>query len=678
MSTSPVSGDLEKQNLAVAGLKSDDHISQHAQGRHHHTARLRERLRQFVHPNGKKIHIAASPEEADQLKKRLGEIHQDHEFDVYISGTSEHLDALREAQSHHEDRRESLRMQHREVYDRFADIHNELDALSNELDRVTSHGVALEAHFNRFGYNANVRSYDDEDESPSASGSATPHSSMHEKQQSPCERGFATPLRLFKIPTLRQYFHNGILWRSAGSEEVQSFELFVDLLYVGILQINGDITSEDPTGLSLLHFVITFTLSYKIWNDMSLFISWFETDDVFQRVSILFLLACLFGYTTNIVSAFEESYATLIGFYLAARLFMGLYLLLCAYFIPMIRSAMILHFYIVLVGAGLWIASIHVAWPDQLALIWCALFVDVVGSIGYVWLQLVTHMIGGKAWEWFSAKFQVYPAINIEHRTERTNAFVSLVFGYTVVAILYQSAVNGIDSFYGKGILGLIQCFIFNWMYFEIDGSNLLMHAIRRQKMSAFAWSFAHLPFIMTFVLGGAGLSRLVIAPDSPNSHIDWLTETYQERAEHLSDHIPVGIRWFYCGGFGLALLFMALISISHIHREQEGRVRLTKKFRLIFRISVAVILICLPLAHSLDSLDLIGTVTGLLVLLLCLELWAASNVHDKLFGRTTTCQYFGNCGKKDLRAMLQGGKEVDIDMLIKDKNKNSGCTVGP
>lgn len=78
------------------------------------------------------------------------------------------------------------------------------------------------------------------------------------------------PLKLFKVPTLRQYFHKGILWRASGSEEVQSFELFVDLLYVGILQIQGDHTSEDPTALSLLHFIITFTLSYKIWNDIQL------------------------------------------------------------------------------------------------------------------------------------------------------------------------------------------------------------------------------------------------------------------------------------------------------------------------------------------------------------------------------------------------------------------------
>jgi hypothetical protein len=91
---------------------------------------------------------------------------------------------------------------------------------------------------------------------------------------------------------------------------------------------------------------VTFTLSWKIWNDMAMIIAWFETDDIFQRVSILFLLACLFGYTTNIASAFssseeENTYATLIGFFLAARLYMTAYLFLTALLVPMIRPVML-------------------------------------------------------------------------------------------------------------------------------------------------------------------------------------------------------------------------------------------------------------------------------------------------------------------------------------------------
>ena len=69
---------------------------------------------------------------------------------------------------------------------------------------------------------------------------------------------------------------------------------------------------------------------------------------------------------------------------------------------------------------------------------------------------------------------------------ERTNAFVTLVFGYSVVALLFQNkapfGINAYDvhsgntawpladifSFFGKAVLGLIQAFSFNWLYFEI------------------------------------------------------------------------------------------------------------------------------------------------------------------------------------------------------------------
>ena len=65
--------------------------------------------------------------------------------------------------------------------------------------------------------------------------------------------------------------------------------------------------------------------------------AWFggESDDVFQRVSVMFLLSCLFGYTTNITTAFDENgtYPTLIGFYVAARLFMAAYLMLTVYLV---------------------------------------------------------------------------------------------------------------------------------------------------------------------------------------------------------------------------------------------------------------------------------------------------------------------------------------------------------
>jgi hypothetical protein len=71
--------------------------------------------------------------------------------------------------------------------------------------------------------------------------------------------------------------------------------LFVDLLYVGIIAINGDHAAEDPTGDELLRFAITFIMSWKVWGDLALIISWFKTDDILQRLFVIFVMACLLG-----------------------------------------------------------------------------------------------------------------------------------------------------------------------------------------------------------------------------------------------------------------------------------------------------------------------------------------------------------------------------------------------
>jgi hypothetical protein len=68
--------------------------------------------------------------------------------------------------------------------------------LSTELDRVTTHGVALDAHFSKFGYDAHIRSYDDGD-SPGGSGATTPRSSV--SSGSSGEMSSVKHLKLYKV-----------------------------------------------------------------------------------------------------------------------------------------------------------------------------------------------------------------------------------------------------------------------------------------------------------------------------------------------------------------------------------------------------------------------------------------------------------------------------------------------
>jgi low temperature requirement protein LtrA len=319
-----------------------------------------------------------------------------------------------------------------------------------------------------------------------------------------------------KQPTVRQYFHKGLLWRASERTEVASFELFVDLLYVGILAINGDHAAEDPTGHELLRFSITFIMSWKLWSDLALIISWFETDDILQRLSVMTIMACLLGWvsspnksfgkvttdngcrlTTNMLDALGETYSMLVAFYLAARLFMGAYYFLLAWVIPMVRGMMLVHVGLTVIPSAIWIGSIYVDMPQRLGLIWAAIFIELTGPMfviliirGLTLPEGVQPIAGGPMFprriaEWIRRVFEFFPAMNIEHKVERTNAFTTLVFGYSVVAIIYQNAASfGLNAFFGKAALGLVQAFCFNWIYFELDGADLYTHAIRRTVTS--------------------------------------------------------------------------------------------------------------------------------------------------------------------------------------------------
>lgn len=175
--------------------------------------------------------------------------------------------------------------------------------------------------------------------------------------------------------------------------------------------------------------------------------------------------------------------------------------------------------------------------------------------------------------------------------------------------------------------------------------------------VSAMLWGFAHLPFIMSYVLGSGALARLVLTRDTESAHLESLTEVYQQRSE---EEVLPGHRWFYCGGFGLALAFMGLISLSHVHKDYKT-VRLSKRFRIAMRFIVSIILICLPTAENLNSLDLIGLVTGLLVFQLLVELVGSSTSGSTLWKKENPECCTGYLGKKNLKEYVHGGKELDL-----------------
>lgn len=571
---------------------------------------------------------------------------------------------MREIQLHQELRRNQLRDKHGPIFEEFDSVHRDLEALAHEFRLLTDQSVALDANFSKFGYSAHLRTTDPTDSSAS---SISDGASRHGSRDWDAERQALEPFKFWRRPVVRQYFHKGLLWRSSRSGEVASFELFIDLVYVGVIDHVGEKAVLLTTGKSLVEYLIQFSIGWKIWSDLTMVINWFEVNDVLQRIGVLFILVCLVGFTTNLEYGFETTYTSMIAFFLAQRLFLAVYCLWVAYLVPTVSGTMVYNALVAVIASAFWIGSIHVEYPNQLALVFIAIVIDLFGSVLVIYFVELMRKSKNRAMVWTTKHFDFLPAINIEHRVERTNAFVALVFGYSVLTLFFQShAEMGINAYFGKAILALIQAFAFNWIYFEIDQFNVHVHAIRRSRISATIWISAHLPFIMGYVLAAASLTRLVLAHDFAHADPEHdLGHAYAEESEaELSD----GMRWYYCGGLGVALIGMAVISLCHVHKKLATR-QLRKRTRLAFRVCIAIVIICLPLAHSLTSLHLISITTCLTILVLGTDIYGNMCRHERFF-RGGFCEASKKASKYSADIKIHREKRKELDAAMKKGEK--------
>ncbi|KAK5651160.1 hypothetical protein OQA88_13207 [Cercophora sp. LCS_1] len=358
-------------------------------------------------------------------------------------------------------------------------------------DIVRSRRGLEETVYEKYGFDSTLRTYGDDS---GEEGLASPGASLSSvgKESSFWDggtRGDGEAMRLWRRPVAKQYFHRGLLWRVAEHTEVMSFELFSDLLYVGTIAIDGDHALEGPTGLELLRFVVTFLMNWKIWADVQQIIGWPQTNDILQRVQILFLIVCLLGSTTNMLQMFhgeQDSFTQLVTFYLAARLFGALYCFMVAFWVPLVKGMMTSTAVNVVIGAGLRISSTyfppHSAGHATLehrsteASEPAAATEEARGGGLVAMIPVFLSRYGRSHTTPFAKRFNRF----IEHKVSRTNMFITLVLGYSVVAMIFQNTgAFVLNAFLGKPFLGLTQAFIFNWLYFEFGGSNIRTHAIR-------------------------------------------------------------------------------------------------------------------------------------------------------------------------------------------------------
>ncbi|KAK5083511.1 hypothetical protein LTS08_003704 [Lithohypha guttulata] len=392
---------------------------------------------------------------------------------------------------------------------------------------------------------------------------------------------------LIKRPKALQYFHHSTLITDSSEErQAGRFELFLDLLYVALVANFSDDLAENPNPKHLAKYVLIFAPAWHIWADLREIMNSYYTDDIVQRLVILFVMALLVLYANNANAVDEEIGAlrTAAGAYVVARFTTMMIFLISSF-------ASYQHRVQARILAGFMFVGLLFVVPlfFEGVSIWTKIMVVVVMII----YQEATWAITLSPWIKRKLKLTYSTAVDIAHEVDRMAAFFIIILGEFVYSIIVGNpAGTGLSSGYAKAVGTLVIAFCLNWIYVTGDGSLQATHPIRRSAWTAFAFFLLHLPLAMSFLIGG---------------HILAVSVRLKE--------FEYGQRWLLGGGLGIGMFCLWVFGML-FRSDDEGQLIMSRWLRIAPRLVVAVVLVVMPETHRhLNATEFVITVMALFVL---------------------------------------------------------------
>lgn len=445
-----------------------------------------------------------------------------------------------------------------------------------------------------------------------------------EKHQHLEEHGFDVPVtlaHLFKRPVVRQWLYKGNLYRETDERIPSRFELFFDLMFVGIAHILADGAAEEASGFNVLKFILEFFPAWIVWMDVRTFLNVSGTDDIKERLGLLGVMILLTGFSANaaaiqIASFSDEDNANdrcrveeecrkhaqyhdhitgdywfdgdytrylhaAIGFYLVLRLFRIFLRLYYGFILPKFRPAMWANAFVCLLISGLYLP---IMWINDAVAVTGLMFAGMCAELFDSFIVLVILWIFNSVAFRKGGEALFIPAISQEHAIERTIQFVLVVVGEMIINSTYVARLNdhetlvGVNPMFGRSALAIGCSFMLIWLYYDADSSRTYQHALRRNWLTSHAFSLIHFPLSASLILAGASLAKLIKDEDG------------EESASYL---------WYWSGSCFVALLCIATIGILHRNLDKHGSTRLPRSVRLFVRLVVAIIILFVPMMHT-------------------------------------------------------------------------------
>lgn len=314
----------------------------------------------------------------------------------------------------------------------------------------------------------------------------------------------------------------------------------------------------------------------------------YYTDDLMQRLTILWVMALLvlFANNANFVDEDIGAMRTTAGAYVAARFTTMLFFLISSF-------ASHAHQVQARIMAGFMFVGLLITIPLFFENVSIGAKVAVV--VIMVVYQELTWSLTLSPWLKRRLKLRYSTAVDIAHEIDRMAAFFIIILGeFVYIVIVGNPAGIGLTSGYGKAVCTLVIAFCLNWIYVSGDGSLEATHPIRRSPWTAFGFFLLHLPLAASFLIAG---------------HISALSVQIEEFEQ--------GQRWLLGGGLSIGLFCLWIYGMIYKAENRSHELMLPKNLRIGMRLVIAVIFAIIPVTHHhFNATQFMVLVMGLIAFL--------------------------------------------------------------
>ncbi|KAK6205184.1 bacterial low temperature requirement A protein-domain-containing protein [Scheffersomyces amazonensis] len=409
----------------------------------------------------------------------------------------------------------------------------------------------------------------------------------------------------FIKPHALNYFKDGVLYRTKGERSSEKLELFLDLLYVGIVANLASDATEHAGGIALLKYIMLFIPAYMVWSDVKDATNYYYNEDLSQKTYMfwIFCLLTMFANSHYDVTVDRKGAAYTIVPYIFCRISLAIFLLFYSFFIPELKFQQRTYATLIFITCCLWIPVIFISNRAKIGLGFAIMILE---NLSFV----IPHH------PWFKKKLglKTSTALNIEHEVERYGTFVTIAIGEFLMKIGSNGSLGvGFSLKFLRGIFLLVIAYILFWLYNYGSTTKKAVHALRRSGLTACLYIYGHLPLIASIVLA-ADAGGDIIAFD--NTHID---KRSQEIVEEQEEPNMFALSFFFTGGLGVALASLCLLGMLDKCLDPPGKFLIPRFWRVIWRLPVGIGITMLAFAEMSTTL-LMGVISSIMLALLVFE----------------------------------------------------------